>query len=119
MEEKVLDTKYFIISQKENNLFENKDTVEIILGKCEIIGILENEEIISKRKQYRTYQIRANSGVDINFYYKLLLSGDFNNTDFKKIHYEDLKKLIKKEYVISSIFSDEKMELNKYIRRKK
>ena len=117
-EKKILDTKYFIISQKENNLFENKDNVNLILGKCEVIGIEKDGTMISKQKRYRIFQLRANSGVDINFYYKLLVEKDFSDSDFKKIYYEDLKNLIKKEYVVSSIFSDESMELNKYIKEK-
>ena len=80
-------TEYFLILLGTNNLFENKDMNDLILGKYGVFKDKDNKEKIG----YRIYQIKVNSMVNINFYYKLLLGGDFSDSDFKEVEIDRLK----------------------------
>ena len=83
-------TEYFLITLKTNNLFENKDMSDLILGKYGTFKDKENKEKIG----YRICQIKVNSMVNVNFYYKLLLGGDFSDSDFKEVEIDRLKTVI-------------------------
>lgn len=80
-------TEYFLILLGTNNLFENKDMNDLILGKCGVFKDKDNKEKIG----YRIYQIKVNNMVNVNFYYKLLLGGDFSDSDFKEVEIDRLK----------------------------
>ena len=80
-------TEYFLILLGTNNLFENKDINDLILGKYGVFKDKDNKEKIG----YRIYQIKVNNMVNINFYYKLLLGGDFSDSDFKEVEIDMLK----------------------------
>ena len=80
-------TEYFLILLGTNNLFENKDINDLILGKYGVFKDKDNKEKIG----YRIYQIKVNNMVNINFYYKLLLGGDFSDSDFKEVEIDRLK----------------------------
>ena len=80
-------TEYFLILLGTNNLFENKDMNDLILGKYGVFKDKENKEKIG----YRIYQIKVNNMVNVNFYYKLLLGGDFSDSDFKEVENDRLK----------------------------
>lgn len=80
-------TEYFLILLETNNLFENKDMNDLILGKYGIFKDKDNKEKIG----YRIYQIKVNNMVNVNFYYKLLLGGDFSDSDFKEVENDRLK----------------------------
>ena len=72
MEEKKIEEKkkkeYFLIIVETNNLSINKEKIG-----------------------YRIYQIKVNNMVNVNFYYKLLLGGDFSDSDFKEVENDRLK----------------------------
>ena len=80
-------TEYFLILLGTNNLFENKDMNDLILGKYGVFKDKDNKEKIG----YRIYQIKVNNMVNVNFYYKLLLGGDFSDSDFKEVEIDRLK----------------------------
>lgn len=80
-------TEYFLILLGTNNLFENKDMNDLILGKYGVFKDKDNKEKIG----YRIYQIKVNNMVNVNFYYKLLLGGDFSDSDFKEVENDRLK----------------------------
>ena len=80
-------TEYFLMLLKTNNLFENRDMSDLILGKYGTFKDKENKKKIG----YRIYQIKVNSMVNVNFYYKLLLGGDFSDSDFKEVEIDRLK----------------------------
>ena len=80
-------TEYFLILLGTNNLFENKDINDLILGKYGVFKDKDNKEKIG----YRIYQIKVNNMVNVNFYYKLLLGGDFSDSDFKEVEINRLK----------------------------
>ena len=80
-------TEYFLILLETNNLFENKDMNDLILGKYGVFKDKDNKEKIG----YRIYQIKVNNMVNVNFYYKLLLGGDFSDSDFKEVEIDRLK----------------------------
>lgn len=80
-------TEYFLILLETNNLFENKDINDLILGKYGVFKDKDNKEKIG----YRIYQIKVNNMVNVNFYYKLLLGGDFSDSDFKEVEIDRLK----------------------------
>ena len=80
-------TEYFLILLGTNNIFENKDMNDLILGKYGVFKDKDNKEKIG----YRIYQIKVNSMVNVNFYYKLLLGGDFSDSDFKEVEIDRLK----------------------------
>lgn len=80
-------TEYFLILLGTNNLFENKDINDLILGKYGVFKDKDNKEKIG----YRIYQIKVNNMVNVNFYYKLLLGGDFSDSDFKEVEIDRLK----------------------------
>lgn len=80
-------TEYFLILLETNNLFENKDMNDLILGKYGVFKDKDNKEKIG----YRIYQIKVNNMVNVNFYYKLLLGGDFSDSDFKEVENDRLK----------------------------
>ena len=80
-------TEYFLILLGTNNLFENKDMNNLILGKYGVFKDKDNKEKIG----YRIYQIKVNNMVNVNFYYKLLLGGDFSDSDFKEVEIDRLK----------------------------
>ena len=80
-------TEYFLILLETNNLFENKDMNDLILGKYGTFKDKENKKKIG----YRIYQIKVNNMVNVNFYYKLLLGGDFSDSDFKEVENDRLK----------------------------
>ena len=80
-------TEYFLIWLETNNLFENKDMNDLILGKYGVFKDKDNKEKIG----YRIYQIKVNNMVNVNFYYKLLLGGDFSDSDFKEVKIDRLK----------------------------
>ena len=80
-------TEYFLILLETNNLFENKDINDLILGKYGVFKDKDNKEKIG----YRIYQIKVNNMVNVNFYYKLLLGGDFSDSDFKEVENDRLK----------------------------
>ena len=80
-------TEYFLILLGTNNLFENKDMNDLILGKYGVFKDKDNKEKIG----YRIYQIKVNNMVNVNFYYKLLLGGDFSDSDFKEVKIDRLK----------------------------
>ena len=80
-------TEYFLILLGTNNLFENKDMNNLILGKYGVFKDKDNKEKIG----YRIYQIKVNNMVNVNFYYKLLLGGDFSDSDFKEVEINRLK----------------------------
>ena len=80
-------TEYFLILLETNNLFENKDMNDLILGKYGVFKDKDNKEKIG----YRIYQIKVNNMVNVNFYYKLLLGGDFSDSDFKEVEINRLK----------------------------
>ena len=89
-EEKIKEkqkTEYFLILLETNNLFENKDMNDLILGKYGVFKDKDNKEKIG----YRIYQIKVNNMVNVNFYYKLLLGGDFSDSDFKEVEIDRLK----------------------------
>lgn len=83
-------TEYFLILLGTNNLFENKDMNDLILGKYGVFKDKDNKEKIG----YRIYQIKVNNMVNVNFYYKLLLGGDFSDSDFKEVENDRLKTVI-------------------------
>ena len=83
-------TEYFLILLETNNLFENKDMNDLILGKYGVFKDKDNKEKIG----YRIYQIKVNNMVNVNFYYKLLLGGDFSDSDFKEVEIDRLKTVI-------------------------
>lgn len=83
-------TEYFLILLGTNNLFENKDMNDLILGKYGVFKDKDNKEKIG----YRIYQIKVNNMVNVNFYYKLLLGGDFSDSDFKEVEINRLKTVI-------------------------
>ena len=83
-------TEYFLILLETNNLFENKDINDLILGKYGVFKDKDNKEKIG----YRIYQIKVNNMVNVNFYYKLLLGGDFSDSDFKEVEIDRLKTVI-------------------------
>lgn len=83
-------TEYFLILLGTNNLFENKDMNDLILGKYGVFKDKDNKEKIG----YRIYQIKVNNMVNVNFYYKLLLGGDFSDSDFKEVEIDRLKTVI-------------------------
>ena len=85
--EKKKKTEYFLILLGTNNLFENKDMNDLILGKYGVFKDKDNKEKIG----YRIYQIKVNNMVNVNFYYKLLLGGDFSDSDFKEVENDRLK----------------------------
>lgn len=91
MEEEKIEEKqkieYFLILLETNNLFENKDMNDLILGKYGVFKDKDNKEKIG----YRIYQIKVNNMVNVNFYYKLLLGGDFSDSDFKEVEIDRLK----------------------------
>lgn len=91
MEEEKIEEKqkieYFLILLETNNLFENKDMNDLILGKYGVFKDKDNKEKIG----YRIYQIKVNNMVNVNFYYKLLLGGDFSDSDFKEVKIDRLK----------------------------
>lgn len=80
-------TEYFLILLETDNLFGNKDMNDLILGKYGIFKDKDNKEKIG----YRIYQIKVNNMVNVNFYYKLLLGGDFSDSDFKEVEIDRLK----------------------------
>ena len=80
-------TEYFLILLETNNLFENKDMNDLILGKYGVFKDKDNKEKIG----YRIYQIKVNNMVNVNFYYKLLLGGDFSDSDLKEVENDRLK----------------------------
>ena len=80
-------TEYFLILLETNNLFENKEMNDLILGKYGVFKDKDNKEKIG----YRIYQIKVNNMVNVNFYYKLLLGGDFSDSDFKEVENDRLK----------------------------
>ena len=80
-------TEYFLILLGTNNIFENKDMNDLILGKYGVFKDKDNKEKIG----YRIYQIKVNSMVNVNFYYKLLLGGDFSDSDFKEVEINRIK----------------------------
>lgn len=80
-------TEYFLILLETNNLFENKDMNDLIFGKYGVFKDKDNKEKIG----YRIYQIKVNNMVNVNFYYKLLLGGDFSDSDFKEVEIDRLK----------------------------
>ena len=80
-------TEYFLILLGTNNLFENKDMNDLILGKYGVFKDKDNKEKIG----YRIYQIKVNNMVNVNFYYKLLLGGDFSDSDFKEVEIDKFK----------------------------
>ena len=80
-------TEYFLILLETNNIFENKDMNDLILGKYGVFKDKDNKEKIG----YRIYQIKVNNMVNVNFYYKLLLGGDFSDSDFKEVENDRLK----------------------------
>ena len=80
-------TEYFLILLETNNLFENKDMNDLILGNYGVFKDKDNKEKIG----YRIYQIKVNNMVNVNFYYKLLLGGDFSDSDFKEVEIDRLK----------------------------
>ena len=80
-------TEYFLILLETNNLFENKDMNDLILGKYGVFKDKDNKKKIG----YRIYQIKVNNMVNVNFYYKLLLGGDFSDSDFKEVENDRLK----------------------------
>ena len=83
-------TEYFLILLETNNLFENKDMNDLILGKYGVFKDKDNKEKIG----YKIYQIKVNNMVNVNFYYKLLLGGDFSDSDFKEVEIDRLKTVI-------------------------
>ena len=83
-------TEYFLILLGTNNIFENKDMNDLILGKYGVFKDKDNKEKIG----YRIYQIKVNNMVNVNFYYKLLLGGDFSDSDFKEVEIDRLKTVI-------------------------
>ena len=83
-------TEYFLILLETNNLFENKDMNDLILGKYGVSKDKDNKEKIG----YRIYQIKVNNMVNVNFYYKLLLGGDFSDSDFKEVEIDKFKTVI-------------------------
>lgn len=80
-------TEYFLILLETDNLFGNKDMNDLILGKYGVFKDKDNKEKIG----YRIYQIKVNNMVNVNFYYKLLLGGDFSDSDFKEVEIDRLK----------------------------
>lgn len=83
-------TEYFLILLETDNLFENKDMNDLILGKYGTFKDKDNKEKIG----YRIYQLKVNNMVNIKFYYKLLLEGDFSDSDFKEVEIDRLKTVI-------------------------
>lgn len=83
-------TEYFLILLETNNLFENKDMSDLILGKYGVFKDKDNKEKLG----YRIYQIKVNSMVNEKLYYKLLLEEDFSDSDFKEIEIDRLKTVI-------------------------
>ena len=80
-------TEHFLILLETDNLFGNKDMNDLILGKYGTFKDKDNKEKIG----YRIYQIKVNNMVNVNFYYKLLLGGDFSDSDFKEVEIDRLK----------------------------
>lgn len=83
-------TEHFLILLETDNLFGNKDMNDLILGKYGTFKDKDNKEKIG----YRIYQIKVNNMVNVNFYYKLLLGGDFSDSDFKEVEIDRLKTVI-------------------------
>ena len=107
-------TEYFLILLETNNLFENKDMNDLILGKYGVFKDKDNKEKIG----YRIYQIKVNNMVNVNFYYKLLLGGDFSDSDFKEVEIDRLKTVIlsRKSSVKKWLFNGVCGDLENYIK---
>ena len=107
-------TEYFLILLGTNNLFENKDMNDLILGKYGVFKDKDNKEKIG----YRIYQIKVNNMVNVNFYYKLLLGGDFSDSDFKEVKIDRLKTgiLLRKSSVKKWLFNGVCGGLENYIK---
>lgn len=107
-------TEYFLILLGTNNIFENKDMNDLILGKYGVFKDKDNKEKIG----YRIYQIKVNNMVNVNFYYKLLLGGDFSDSDFKEVEIDRLKTVIlsRKSSVKKWLFNEVCGGLENYIK---
>lgn len=108
---------YFVISLKTNNLLENKDLVELILGKKEKVKTIDNTGVESFGIVYKITILRANKCVDLGHYSTLLKENDFNESDFKSITASDLKDLLlEKNKNISKILHKNCSKIVEYIK---
>jgi hypothetical protein len=78
--------EYFLISMATDNRVENRDIKKIILGKYGTYK-KDDKEVVG----FRIYKLRVNSMVDEQFYFDLLKSDDFSDTDFKEVNFDELK----------------------------
>lgn len=64
------------------------------------------------------YTLEVNNTVDLKYYYKLLKEGDFSNTNFKIITYEDLQKILedRKNRIIKAIFQNKDSKIKIFLK---
>jgi hypothetical protein len=80
------DIEYFLISIATDNKMENRDIKNLILGKYGTYK-KDDKEVVG----FRIYRLRVNSMVNEEFYFNLLKGGDFSDTDFKEVEFDNLK----------------------------
>lgn len=104
----------FAISFKTDNLMENRDIKEIMLGKV-ITRI--NKDTKEEKTEIGIYELRVNSQVSLNFYFKLLVENDFSESDFKRIEYQDLISKIgsKGTYIDKWLFRGDCLNIKDYV----
>lgn len=105
--------EYFAILFGTDNLVENKDINELWLGKYGKVKIDDEEKLV-----YAVYKLKVNSMVNIKFYYKLLVEGDFSNSDFKITDLDEIKTSIlsRKAVIKKAVFTRGLADLKNYIR---
>lgn len=108
---------YFVISSKTDNLLENKDLIELILGKREKYKVVDTTGIERMKIGYKIYILRANKSSNIKAFGDLIKEGDLSENDFKKITLNDLKELLlQKNKNITKVLHSNCKEIVDYIK---
>ena len=90
-------------------LKKDKNNNKLILGK---FG--KNKE---GQEKLGIYELVVNNTVKTEYYFRLLKEGDFSNTNFRIITFEELKNIIKENQVIKVITGNKEGKIKDFFKK--
>lgn len=90
-------------------LKKDRNYNKLILGKFCI-----NEK---GQEKLGIYELVVNNTVKVEYYFRLLKEGDFSNTNFKIITFEELENIIKENQVIKVIIGNQEEKIKDFFKK--